>query len=89
MKSPWRKSSRSGGQGNCVEARLNHTPEVRDSKMGDDSPILRLSPNDFTALLNSVKLQRLVTAVHQPVDRCFTFGGDRVGTSGCVGAQHY
>lgn len=56
MKSPWRKSSRSGSQGNCVEARLNDLgPEVRDSKLGDASPILRVSRADFIALLSSVK----------------------------------
>ena len=54
---PWRKSTRSQGSGgNCVEARLNQTgPEVRDSKLGDASPILSLSRTDFTALLDSVK----------------------------------
>ena len=56
MKSLWRKSSRRGGQGNCVEARLNGTPEIRDSKMGDASPVLELSRYDFVALLNNVKL---------------------------------
>jgi hypothetical protein len=52
----WRKSSRSGNSGgNCVEARLNEAgPEVRDSKLGEDSPILALSRTDFTALLRSV-----------------------------------
>lgn len=52
----WRKSSRSAGNsGNCVEARLNETgPEVRDSKMGDGSPILRVSREEFAALLDSV-----------------------------------
>ena len=64
MKSPWRKSSRSGGQGNCLEVRLKGTPEVRDSKMGDASPVLVLSRNDFVALLNNVKLaNRLSPAV--------------------------
>jgi len=54
----WRKSSRSGGNGgDCVEARLNVAgPQVRDSKMGEASPILSLSRSDFTALLDSVKL---------------------------------
>jgi len=58
MTGKWRKSSRSStAQGNCVEARLNvDTPEVRDSKMGDDSPILRVSRGDFVALLDSLKL---------------------------------
>ncbi|TWJ07682.1 uncharacterized protein DUF397 [Stackebrandtia albiflava] len=53
----WRKSSRSGGSGgSCVEARLNAGgPEVRDSKLGDDSPILSLNRSDFLALLDSVR----------------------------------
>jgi len=64
VKSPWRKSSRSGSGGNCVEARLNGTPEIRDSKMGEASPVLELSRNDFVALLNNVKLSnRLSPAV--------------------------
>jgi hypothetical protein len=37
----WRKTSRSNPSGNCVEGRLNGVDtEVRDSKLGDDSPIL-------------------------------------------------
>ncbi|HIW63722.1 MAG TPA: DUF397 domain-containing protein [Candidatus Stackebrandtia excrementipullorum] len=53
----WRKSSRSGGSGgSCVEARLGDVgPQVRDSKMGDASPILNLSDHDYTALLSSVR----------------------------------
>ena len=52
----WRKSSRSGQQGNCVEARLNQAgPELRDSKLGDGSPVLALTRTDFTALLDSAK----------------------------------
>lgn len=56
MTGPWRKSSRSGGNGgSCVEAQLHvNEPQVRDSKMGDASPILRLSRCDYAALLKSV-----------------------------------
>ncbi|GAA4897499.1 uncharacterized protein DUF397 [Stackebrandtia albiflava] len=56
MTGKWRKARRSSAQGNnCVEARLNgETPEVRDSKMGDRSPILEMSRHDFAALLRSV-----------------------------------
>ncbi|GAA4911156.1 uncharacterized protein DUF397 [Stackebrandtia albiflava] len=52
----WRKSSRSPSTGgNCVEARMHAgTPEIRDSKMGDRSPILEMSRTDFVALLRSV-----------------------------------
>ncbi|MBO3732641.1 DUF397 domain-containing protein [Glycomyces niveus] len=51
---PWRKSSRSQGTANsdCVEARSAGTGfQVRDSKLGDDSPIFDLKTADFTALL--------------------------------------
>lgn len=49
----WRKASRSGNQGgNCVEARAHEgAVEVRDTKLGDDSPIVTFSPNDWRALL--------------------------------------
>jgi hypothetical protein len=51
----WRKSSRSGNQGNnCVEARLCAGAfQVRDSKLGDDSPVFGMSTPDFAALLNT------------------------------------
>lgn len=50
---PWRKSSRSqGANTDCVEARTAGTGfQVRDSKLGDDSPIFDLKTADFTALL--------------------------------------
>lgn len=51
---PWRKSSRSQGTANsdCVEARPAGTGfQVRDSKLGDGSPIFDLKTADFTALL--------------------------------------
>jgi len=52
----WRKSSRSGNAGgNCVEARRSTSFEVRDSKLGDDSPILTLSPEDFVGFLKAVR----------------------------------
>jgi hypothetical protein len=56
MAGEWRKSSRSQGSGNnCVETRVfDGAPQVRDSKMGDASPILQLSRSDFAALLDSV-----------------------------------
>jgi hypothetical protein len=53
MTSPWRRSSRSGDQGaNCVEARTQDGHfGVRDSKLGDASPILELEARDFMSLL--------------------------------------
>ncbi|MGH8795293.1 MAG: DUF397 domain-containing protein [Stackebrandtia sp.] len=55
--SPWRKSSRSGSQpsGSCVETRLHAERfQVRDSKLGDASPVLSLTAEDFTGLLTTV-----------------------------------
>jgi len=50
----WRKSTRSAnsGQSDCVEAR-NTTAgfQVRDSKLGHDSPVFDLTASDFTGLL--------------------------------------
>jgi hypothetical protein len=55
---PWRKSSRSGqGQdNNCVEVRLNgDDPQVSDSKLADDRPILTVSASSYNGLLAWVK----------------------------------
>ncbi len=54
--SSWRKSSRSSGQTNseCVEARAVAADfQVRDSKLGDTSPVFDLKADDFTGLLRS------------------------------------
>jgi len=54
--STWRKSTRSGQQGDCVEARSDENGfQVRDSKLGDGSPIFDLKPSDFTSLLANAK----------------------------------
>lgn len=58
----WKKSSYSsnGGQ-NCVETRQRQTgntgPAVqfRDSQLGNESPVLTVTPRAFRALLGSVK----------------------------------
>jgi hypothetical protein len=53
---PWRKSSRSDGasNSNCVEARPADSGfQVRDSKLGEDSPILSLPEADFSGLLRA------------------------------------
>ncbi|MBO3731338.1 DUF397 domain-containing protein [Glycomyces niveus] len=52
----WRKSSRSSGSQDsaCVEARPAPSGfQVRDSKLGDESPILDLGAADFTGLLRA------------------------------------
>jgi hypothetical protein len=56
--SGWRKSTRSAdsGNGNCVEMRLAPEGfEVRDSKLGDSSPIIGLTRKDFTGLLAAAR----------------------------------
>jgi len=55
---PWRKSSRSGqGQdNNCVEVRLNgETPQVSDSKLAEDRPILTVNASTYNGLLAWLK----------------------------------
>jgi len=48
----WKKSSRSGSQGNCVEVATNlpRVVGVRDSK--DPEPTLVFSPEDWRDFLN-------------------------------------
>lgn len=56
--SSWRKSTRSGGgaESNCVEARRTGPAfQVRDSKLGHDSPVFGLASQDFSALLNAAE----------------------------------
>lgn len=53
----WRKSSRSNTSptGNCVEVRSGtEVVQVRDSKLGDASPILDASPADWRSFLAAV-----------------------------------
>ncbi|GAA2163583.1 MULTISPECIES: DUF397 domain-containing protein [Glycomyces] len=54
----WRKSIRSGGgdDSNCVEARSQDGAfQVRDSKLGHDSPVFDLGVTDFRALLSAAE----------------------------------
>jgi hypothetical protein len=57
MTTQWRKSSRSGNSGgNCVEARAKENEfEVRDSKLGETSPIFELCAEDFQGLLRAAR----------------------------------
>lgn len=57
MLSPnWKKSTRSGAQGNCVELRLGEdTVQVRDSKLGDASPVLDLDPTAYAVMVADLK----------------------------------
>lgn len=54
---PWRKSSRSNSAGGeCVEARtLTGHFQVRDSKLGDSSPIFNLTGDDWQGFLSHVR----------------------------------
>lgn len=52
----WQKSSRSQTQGNCVELRLGETSvQIRDSKLGDASPIFGIDRADYALLLGELK----------------------------------
>lgn len=52
----WQKSSRSAAQTNCVELRLRaDSVQIRDSKLGDASPILDLDSATYAALLADLK----------------------------------
>ncbi|MQM24449.1 DUF397 domain-containing protein [Glycomyces albidus] len=55
---PWRKSRRSSGAQDsaCVEARPASSGfQVRDSKLGDASPVFDLERTDFTSLLRAAE----------------------------------
>lgn len=53
---PWTKSSRSG-TGGCVEARRSEadTVLVRDSKLGEESPVLAFDVAAWTAFVDGLK----------------------------------
>ncbi|THV23601.1 DUF397 domain-containing protein [Glycomyces paridis] len=77
----WRKSTRSGGgdDSSCVEARRETGAfQVRDSKLGHDSPIFDLSATDFKALLGAAEL-----IPHEPQGR----RRDTATAAFCVGGS--
>lgn len=49
----WRKSSRSNQS--CVEVAATSDVLVRDSKLGEQSPILKLSASAWTQFVGSIK----------------------------------
>lgn len=53
----WKKSTRSGPYtDNCVEVRTNGDQIlVRDSKLGDGSPVLSFTPDEWDAFVAGVK----------------------------------
>jgi hypothetical protein len=52
----WKKSSRSQPQGDCVELRQRaDVIQVRDSKLGDASPILDLDVATYRSLIEGTK----------------------------------
>ncbi len=51
---PWTKSTRSGA-GGCVEVRRDDLVLVRDSKLGDDSPVLSFDAGSWAAFVNGLK----------------------------------
>jgi hypothetical protein len=59
LRRSWRKSTRSGTNGttDCVElaACADDGFHVRDSKLGDNSPVFDLGTADLTALLSSAR----------------------------------
>jgi hypothetical protein len=50
----FRRSSRCD-HAHCVEVSVSHRVLVRDSKLGDDSPILSFSPPAWSAFLDHLK----------------------------------
>lgn len=52
----WKKAEESNSQGNCVEVRVGTQGiNVRDSKLGDDSPVLNYTFEEWAAFLDGVR----------------------------------
>ena len=55
----WRKSSRSNEERNCAEVAFSSDAVgVRDSKLGDASPILTFTPYQWRTFLSGALLRR-------------------------------
>lgn len=64
----WIHSSYSSAQGNCVEASMPaETVLVRDSKLGDDSPIVEFDPSRWQELLDSAVADELNWIMFYPL----------------------
>lgn len=59
LQTRWHTSSYSGGNG-CVEARHDSTVQVRDSKLGDASPILNFNVSTWTSFIDAIRDGRFV-----------------------------
>ncbi|MEV6768375.1 DUF397 domain-containing protein [Nocardia sp. NPDC051030] len=59
-KARWFKSSRSSGQGECVEAAhlVDGSVGIRDSKLGYDSPVLVFEPAAWDTFNRAVQIGR-------------------------------
>jgi uncharacterized protein DUF397 len=52
----WKKAEASGSSSGCVEVMGGTSSRfIRDSKLGDASPILEVSPADFAAFVGAAK----------------------------------
>lgn len=52
----WRKSSRSNGQAECVEAgNRENEIVIRDSKLGEASPVLAVTPADWRLFVQQIR----------------------------------
>ncbi len=55
--SAWHKSTFSDGSGGCVEVRHDETggAQVRDSKLGNDSPVLTFNAHEWDSFVKGVQ----------------------------------